>query len=179
LDILLESSKIRKRIIALADKISCDYTNDLKATNLLFVCVLKGSIHFASDLLRFMWIDVRIEFIKASSYEGMNQSSAVKIMTLFEKEAIEGKDIIIIEDIVDSGRTIEKIIFYLKNLNPKSIEICTLLDKPGARKVEDINPRYVGFTIENKFVIGYGLDYNEKHRNLKDIAVMDSSDIKG
>jgi hypoxanthine phosphoribosyltransferase len=167
MEVYINKKSIQKRVKDLSMSIRYDYcTKDA-----LFVCVLKGSIHFTSDLLRKINLNTPIEFIRVESYVGMKQMDHLRVISFLSRNDIEGKDILIIEDIVDSGRTLNEIIFYFASLNAKSIEICTLLDKPLARKVKTIIPKYIGFSIENKFVVGYGLDYNEKFRNLDDIMI--------
>lgn len=164
---------IKNRIFGLAQDIRMAY----HSKDALFVCVLKGSIHFASDLCRAIKLNIPIEFIRVESYVGMKQAEHLRVISFLSRTDVEGKDILLIEDIVDSGRTLNEIVLFFQGLNANSIEICTLLDKPDARKVKTINPKYIGFTIEDKFVVGYGLDYNEKYRNLENIMILDPTDL--
>jgi hypoxanthine phosphoribosyltransferase len=170
---LFNRYNIERKIIDLGYWIRDDYA---KKENALFICVLKGSIHFTSDLLREISLDIPVEFIRVKSYVG-TQSGCLEIISSLSKEDIEGKDVLIIEDIIDSGKTLNEIIFYFKGFDANSIEVCTLLDKPSARKVKVKNPKYVGFTIENQFIVGYGLDYNELYRNLNDIMILEEIDL--
>lgn len=164
---LLTSEDIQKRVTELGKRISSDYGGK----NLLMVSILKGSVVFMADLMRAVTIPVRIDFMSVSSYgSGVKTSGIVKIMKDLDIP-LAGYDVLIVEDILDSGLTLKYIINILKSRNPRSVSICTLLDKPERRKV-DIAPEYLGFTIPDKFVVGYGLDYAEKYRNLPFIGVL-------
>jgi hypoxanthine phosphoribosyltransferase len=169
-EVLLSSEEIHKKIAELGKSISTDY----KDKNLLMVSILKGSIVFMADLMREVTIPARIDFMSVSSYgAGVKTSGVVKITKDLDIP-IEGYDLLIVEDILDSGLTLHYIIDILKSRKPKSISICTLLDKPERRKVE-VRSDYVGFNIPDKFVVGYGLDYAEKYRNLPYIGVLKPS----
>jgi len=156
-------NEIQKRLHQMADDINKEYKNK----NPLLVGVLNGSFMFLSDLSKLLSIDCEITFMKVSSYEGTDSTG--KVHTNIElKENIEGRNIIIVEDIVDTGRTVEYIKRVLKGRQPATIKICTLFFKP--RACLHSNPAdYVGFDISNEFIIGYGLDYNGKYRNVRDI----------
>jgi hypoxanthine phosphoribosyltransferase len=173
--ILFDKKTIQDKVSILANQISKDYLLNKHA---MFIIVLKGSIHFASDLLRFIpTINIPVEFIRVKSYEGTSQSQFLSVTSFLKESDIKGKDVLIIEDIIDSGKTLERIIFYVNSLEAKSINICTLLNKPSCRKVEVLNDKYVGFNIEDQFVVGYGLDFKEKYRNLSNIMILEESDL--
>jgi len=161
--VLINEEKLNERIEEIANQISKDYTNE----EIILVCILKGASYFTIDLSKKIKNNnVIIDFMKVSSYGINNRESTGKInFSLDISENIEGKNVIIIEDIIDSGITLSYIYDYLKSKNPKTLKICVLLDKKE-RRVKDVNVDYTGFEIENKFVLGYGLDYDEKFRNL-------------
>jgi len=162
---LIKEDDIKKRIRELGKEINSDYKNK----NPILIGVLKGAFVFLADLLRELEIPVEIDFLGISSYEGTKSSGVVRI-TQDLSINIEDRDIILIEDIVDSGRTINYIISNLRTRHPRSIAVCTLLNKKDARVIE-VPLTYVGFNIPRVFVIGYGLDYENKFRNLKYIGV--------
>ena len=167
--VLISEEEINKRVKELAKQISIDYAGKTP----LLVCILRGASLFFSDLVKNLEIDCNLDFMCLSSYQGTNSSGKVRLL-LDIRDDIRDKDVIVVEDIVDTGITG----VYLKDLlgarKPASLEFCTLLDKPQNRKVE-ITPKYLGFSIENEFVIGYGLDYNELYRNLPFIGVFDEA----
>ena len=166
--------KLQSIVKDLGKRISEDY----KGKNLLLVSVLKGSVVFMADLMRAITIPCEIDFMCVSSYaSGTTSSGVVKIIKDLDIN-LEGKDVLIVEDILDSGRTLNYIISILEKRNPSSIKICTLLDKPCRRRVE-FNPVYCGIEIPDEFVIGYGLDYNERYRALPYIGVLDPSVYSG
>ena len=166
MEVLFTHEVIQRRVLFLADKISSDYGDK----PLSLISVLKGSIHFTSDLYKLLWRnDIPLNFIRAISYEGTSQSK-LEIFSFLDKKDIENQDVLIIEDIVDTGKTLNEIISYVSKFNPKSIEVCTLLDKPSKRTMA-IVPEYIGFEIRDLFVVGYGMDYNGKFRNLNDIMI--------
>lgn len=165
-EILISKKEIKARIKQLASQLNDDYSNKIP----LFIGVLNGSFMFAAALFKKCNFEAEITFIKVKSYE--STSSSGKVSEIFGiNENIEGRDIILVEDIVDTGLTISYIISSLSKNKPKSIKIATLLFKPKALKVQT-NPDYVGFEIDPKFVIGYGLDYDGLGRNLEDIWVL-------
>ena len=167
--VMISEEKIAEIVSDLGAKISEDY----KDKNLLMVSVLKGSVIFMSDLMRKLTIPCRIDFMAVSSYNGGTKSSGeVKIIKDLDKP-IEGYDLLVVEDVLDSGLTLDYILKLLKSRNPKSIKICTLLDKPQRRKV-NITADYSGFEIPDEFIVGYGLDYDEKYRNLPFIGCLKS-----
>lgn len=168
--VLVSESEIKDIVKKLGKQISEDY----KDKNLLMISVLKGSVLFMADLMRELTIHCRIDFMAVSSYcGGIKSTGLAKIIKDLDKP-IEGCDVLIIEDILDSGLTLSCILELLSSRNPSSIKICTLLDKPERRKV-DIKADYVGTTIPDEFVIGYGLDYDEKYRNLPFVGVLKES----
>ena len=164
--VLITKDQISTRITELADTISKDY----KDSKPLFVCILKGSIIFYADLIRKMTVPCQLDFMQVSSYGSGTTTGKIKLLKDLDN-SIEGRDVIIVEDIVDSGKTLS----YLKELlglrKPNSIKICTLLDKPERREVE-LEADYCGFVIPNEFVIGYGLDYDENYREFDQIYVL-------
>ena len=169
-EVLLSSEEIHKKIEELGKCISADY----KDKNLLMVSILKGSVVFMADLMRQITVPARIDFMSVSSYgTGVKTSGVVKITKDLDVP-LEGYDLLIVEDILDSGLTLHYIIEILKSRKPRSVSICTLLDKPERRKVE-VRTDYLGFNIPDKFVVGYGLDYAEKYRNLPYIGVLKPS----
>jgi len=167
--VLISEEQINARVKELAKQISADYAGQRP----LLVCVLRGASIFFANLVKNMEIDCTIDFMSLSSYQGTTSSGKVR-MLLDIREDIKDKHIIIVEDIVDTGLTG----VYLKDMlgarKPASVEFCSLLDKPQNRKVE-IKPKYLGFTIQNEFVVGYGLDYNELYRNLPYVGVFDET----
>lgn len=165
-DILINESNLDKRIEELAKEIMRDYKDE----DLVFVGVLKGAAVFMIELAKKIKNSVEFEFIQVESYQGTESTGKIKLkQDLIDK--IEGRNIIIIEDIVDTGRTLEYLREYIKKHNPKSVKVCTLLSKPSRRIVE-LNVDYIGFSIPDEFVIGFGMDYDQKYRNLPYIAKM-------
>lgn len=165
-EILFTKDQIATKVQEIASKINNDYNSD----NLVMVCILRGSCYFYTDLTRLIDKQCFLEFMSVSSYKGTVSSGEVKINRDIGMP-IEGKDVIIVEDIIDTGTTLSFLKKILAQRNPKSIKICALLDKPSRRKVE-IKGDYIGFEIPDKFVVGYGLDYNQLYRNLPDIGVL-------
>lgn len=172
-EIIITTPQLSAGIKKLGRRISADYAG----RSLTLVGVLKGCVLFMADLVKNISVETRLDFMMLSSYSG-TQSTGIVRTILDLKENIEGKDVLIVEDIVDSGLTMNYILRNLKTRRPKSLEICTLLDKPSCRKV-NVPIKYTGFTIPNKFVVGYGLDYNEIYRNLPYIGVLKNEVIEG
>ncbi len=165
--ILIDERQISERVLELGKQISEDY----KDKNLFLVSVLKGSFMFMADLVRAIDIHAPLDFMAVSSYgAGTKTSGVVKIIKDLDVP-LEGYDLLVVEDILDSGLTLEYILELLNARNPKSIRICTLLDKPDRRQVH-IDAYYIGFEIPDEFVVGYGLDYAENYRNLPYIGVL-------
>jgi hypoxanthine phosphoribosyltransferase len=167
-EILLTEDEIQNRIADLGRQISTDYAG----RQLTLVSVLKGSLPFMADLMRAISIPVRIDLMEVSSYGGTSTESSGLVRILKDLSAsIEGEDVLIVEDIIDTGLTLNYLLRYLRGKNPATLQICTLLDKP-ARRLVDIPVDYVGFTIPDQFVVGYGLDYGEVYRNLRFVGVL-------
>src|SRR5665648_9707 len=167
-EIMITEEKIIKRVKALGKEITNDYKNE----DILLVCVLNGAVMFMSDLMKEIKLPLEIDFMAVSSYGSATKSSGVvKIIKDLDK-SIEGKSVIIVEDIIDSGLTLSYLVENLKSRGPKSIEICTMLNKPSGRKA-NVFTKYVGFEIKDEFVVGYGLDYDEKYRNVPYVFVLD------
>lgn len=168
--ILINEKELDEITTALAKRINADYKDSEKP--IILVTILKGSLIFAADLMRKLDLPVELEFMKVSSYgAGTKTSGEIRIHLDLMREHLEQYNIIVIEDIVDSGRTLARLTALLKNRNANSVKTCTLLDKPSRREVEFV-PDYIGAQIEDEFVIGYGLDYDEKYRNLPYIGVL-------
>lgn len=169
--VLIEEEKIQNRIKEIANEISNDYENE----EIILVCILKGATYFAIDLSKKITNNmVILDFMKVSSYQNGATESTGKInFKLDISQNIENRNVIIVEDIIDSGFTLNYLYDYLKKKNPKTLKICVLLDKKERRK-KDIKVDYTGFEIEDKFVVGYGLDYDEKYRNLPYIGYIES-----
>jgi len=163
--ILFSKEQLAERIAEMGREISADY----RGKQPLFVGILRGCIMFYADLLREVSVDSTMDFMCLSSYSGTSSTGEVRTM-LDLRESIKGRHVVIVEDIVDTGLTLDYLMKNLQSRGAASIEICCLLDKPANRKVE-VHPKYIGFQIENEFVIGYGLDYDELYRNLPYIGV--------
>ncbi|MCI8344962.1 MAG: hypoxanthine phosphoribosyltransferase [Clostridia bacterium] len=163
--VLIDEQTLQNRIYELAKQIEKDY----EGKELTLVCILKGSTIFTVDLAKKMNKKLKLEFMQVSSYMGEKISSGKINLKLDLPEVLEGENLLIVEDIIDTGRTLSYLIKHLKQKNPASIKICTLLDKPERREY-DVKVDYVGFQVPDKFVIGYGLDDKEFYRNLPYIA---------
>jgi len=168
--VLIEEEKIKNRIEEIANEISKKYNNE----EIILVCVLKGAVYFTLELSKKIKNNiVKLDFMKVKSYENDATQTSGKIrFDLDISEDIQNKNVIIVEDIIDSGITLNYLYDYLRQKNPKSLEICVLLDKKERRQI-DIKVDYTGFEIENKFVLGYGLDYDEKYRNLSYVGYIE------
>lgn len=162
--ILIDEKTLQKRIKQLAAQI----TEDFKGKKITLICILKGSLYFFADLTKRIDLESEIEFVRISSYEGEKSTGKISLK-LDTDEPVTGKNVIVIEDIIDTGRTLSYLMNYLKEQKPKKLKLCTLLDKPERREVKGIKVNYTGFTIPNRFVIGYGLDLDQKYRNLPQI----------
>ena len=170
--LLISESDIKKRVKVLANKINEDYKGKIP----IFIGILNGCYVFMADLLREIELDVEVDFVKIRSYEGDSSTGTIKFRKDISAD-INGRDIIIVEDIIDSGFTINFLVNRLRNSGPKSVAVATALFKNEVAKL-DFDVDYVGFEIPTEFVVGYGLDYNEKYRHLKDVMVMEPEDIK-
>ncbi|MBE0466385.1 MAG: hypoxanthine phosphoribosyltransferase [Candidatus Desulforudis sp.] len=166
--ILVSSWEIQARVIELGRAISEDYAN---TGQLLTVGILKGSTIFMADLVRAITVPVSFDFMAVASYGQSSSSSGVVRILKDLDQTIEGRDVLLIEDIVDTGLTLNYLLETLRTRNPASLRVCVLLDKPDRRKVE-VSVDYLGFEIPDEFVVGYGLDYNELYRNLADVWVL-------
>lgn len=169
--VLLSEEEVNKRVLEMGQAISKDYAGE----EVLLIGILKGGVFITCELAKRITVPVSLDFMSVSSYQGTQSSGVVKIIKDLD-HAIEGKNVIIVEDIIDTGRTLSYLIKYLKNRNPKSIRLCTLLDKPDRRVVDDVNVDYTGFVIPDEFVVGFGLDYEQKYRNLPYIGVIEFVD---
>jgi hypoxanthine phosphoribosyltransferase len=166
--ILITREQLKERIDELGATISRDYADK----DLILVCILKGGVVFLSDLVRAIQVPHEMDFMAVSSYGGSRtESSGIVRIMMDLKASIEKRDVLIVEDIVDTGRTLTYITDNLRTRNPSSLKICTLLNKPSRREVQ-VKVDYVGFDIPNEFVVGYGLDFNEWYRNLPFIGVL-------
>ena len=167
-DVLIDRDALQRRIAELGEEISADYTG----RDLLLVGVLKGAVFFMADLMRGLTIPCEIDFMAISSYGDSTDSSGVVRILKDLDINIEGRDVLVVEDIIDSGLTLSYLMRNLEAREPASLEICALLTKPERREIE-VPVRYVGFEIPNRFVIGYGLDFGERYRNLPYVGVLD------
>lgn len=165
--VLISEEEIQKKVRELGARITEDY----KDKNLIVVGVLKGAIIFLADLVKSITIPLTLDFMAVSSYGSSTETSGVVRILKDLDSSIEGMDVLIVEDIIDSGLTLSYLYENLKSRGPNSIKICALLDKPERRKV-DVKADYIGFTIDDEFVVGYGLDFAEKYRNLPEICVL-------
>ena len=165
---LISEEDVNKRIVEIAKQINQDYAGE----EVRLICILKGSVFFTCELAKRINLPVTIDFMQVSSYgNGTESSGRVRIAKDLD-ESVEDMNIIVIEDIIDSGRTLSYLMDILKARNPKSIKLCTLLDKPD-RRVVDIDVDYTGFEIPDEFVVGFGLDYAQKYRNLPYIGIVE------
>ncbi|MEG0856621.1 MAG: hypoxanthine phosphoribosyltransferase [Terrisporobacter sp.] len=166
--VMYSKEQIREKVIELAKEIEKDYAGE----ELLVVAILKGASVFCADLIREINLDVNMDFMCVSSYGNSTTSSGtVKIIKDLDVD-IKNKNVLIVEDIIDSGQTLSSLVKALNTRKPKSLRLCTLLDKPQ-RRASDIKVDYVGFVIEDKFIVGYGIDYAEKYRNLPYIGIVE------
>ena len=161
IEVLIDEGKLQQRIKELAEEIKKDYQNE----EVIFCSVLKGAIFFTVDLMKNYQGNALIDMVRVSSYSGENSTGNIELKIPLKEQNVKDKNIVLVEDIVDTGRTFNYLIDYVKKMNPKSIKTCVMLDKPS-RRVVPFKADYVGFEIDDLFVIGYGLDYDEKYRNL-------------
>ena len=166
-EVLIDQDRLRARIAELGDEISADYAG----RDLLLIGVLKGAVFFMADLMRKLTVPCEVDFMAISSYGASTDSSGVVRILKDLDINIEGRDVLVVEDIIDSGLTLSYLMRNLESREPASLEVCALLTKPERRQIE-VPVRYVGFEIPNRFVIGYGLDYAERYRNLPYVAVL-------
>ncbi len=166
-EILISEEDLQRRVCELAAEISHDY----EGKDLLLIGVLKGAVFFLSDLMRHLEVECEVDFMAVASYGSATKSSGVVRILKDLDAVIEGRDVLIVEDIVDSGLTLQYLLRNLAGRDPRSLEVCALLIKPERREVE-LQTRYVGFEIPDQFVIGYGLDHGERYRNLPYVAAL-------
>lgn len=167
--VLLSEEEVDKRIREIAGEINRDYAG--RAVHL--ICILKGGVFFTCELAKRLTVPVSLDFMSVSSYGSGTESSGVVRIVKDLDQTLEGKEVLIVEDIIDSGRTLAYLIELLQKRNPKSIRLCTLLDKPERRVKKQVTVDYTCFTIPDEFVVGYGLDYDQKYRNLPYIGVVE------
>lgn len=170
---LITQREIEKRVRELGAKITADYDGK----DLLMICLLKGAYTFFADLVRNIQLPVMVDFMMVSSYKDRSTSCGAVNIVQELTTPIEGKDVLLVEDIIDSGLTLDYIYKALLAKNPDSLKLCVLLDKAERRK-HSVPIEYLGFTIPNKFIIGYGLDYQDKYRNLPHIAILDKGEVE-
>ena len=167
--VMIDEETVDRRVAEIGAQITKDYSG----RQIHLICVLKGGVFFMCELAKRIDIPVTLDFMSVSSYGGGTSSSGVVKIVKDLDEPLEGKDVIVVEDIIDSGRTLSYLLDLLKKRNPASLRLCTLLDKPDRRVVEGVKVDYCGFTIPDEFVVGYGLDYDQKYRNLPYIGVVE------
>lgn len=168
--VLLSEEEVVNRVKELGAMISEDYKDE----EVHLISILKGGAFITCELAKRIDVPVTLDFMSVSSYQGTTSTGAVKIVKDLDN-SIEGKNVIVVEDIIDTGRTLNYLLGMLKDRKPKSVKLCTLLDKPD-RRVVDVDVDYVGFTIPDEFVVGFGLDYNQRYRNLPYIGVVEFVD---
>ena len=167
--VLLSEEEVNKRLSEVAEQITRDY----QGKEIHLICILKGGVFFTCELAKRLDLPVTLDFMSVSSYGNDTKSSGVVRIVKDLDEPLAGKDVLIVEDIIDSGRTLSYLIEVLKQRGPKSIRLCTLLDKPERRVKKQVTVDYTCFTIPDEFVVGYGLDYAQKYRNLPYIGVVE------
>ena len=168
----LTEEQITERVKAMGEQISKDYGDE----TVYLICILKGSIFFTCELAKRIASPVEIDFMSVSSYGAETRSSGVVNVKKDLEQSIEGENVIVVEDIVDSGHTLSRLLSLFKSRNPKTLTVCTLLDKPDRRVVNDFEVDYTGFVIPDKFVVGYGLDYDQRYRNLPYIGFVEDAE---
>jgi hypoxanthine phosphoribosyltransferase len=168
-EVLIDEDRLRARVVELGEEISADYAG----RDLLLIGVLKGAVFFMADLMRTLGIPCEIDFMAISSYGAQTDSSGVVRILKDLDINIEERNVLVVEDIIDSGLTLSYLMRNLEARNPATLEVCALLTKPDRREI-DVPVRYIGFEIPNRFVVGYGLDFAERYRNLPYVGVLDS-----
>lgn len=169
---LISREKYEARVKELGQIISREY----KGKDIHMICVLKGGVFFMCDLARAVENPVTMDFMSVSSYGAGTSSSGIVKITKDLDQSVEGKDVLVVEDIIDSGRTLSYLMGWLQDRKPNSIRLCTLLDKPDRRVVDDVKVNYTGFVIPDEFVVGCGLDYDQRYRNLPYIGIVQFED---
>ena len=165
---LISEEDVAKKIAEMGAQISKDYEGE----SVYLLCILKGGVFFTTELAKHITVPVNIDFMSVSSYGGETTSSGIVRIVKDLDTPIEGKNVLIAEDIIDTGRTLAYLMEHLKQRKPKSLKLCTLLDKPD-RRVSDVTVDYTGFEIPDEFVVGYGLDYDQRYRNLPYVGVIE------
>ena len=173
--VLLTEEEVDRRIGEIAEQISKDYAGQ----EVHLICILKGGVFFTCELAKRLTVPVTMDFMSVSSYGGGTESSGIVKLVKDLDESLEGKNVLIAEDIIDSGRTLAYLIDVLNQRKPAEIRLCTLLDKPERRVKKQVKVDYVCFTIPDEFVVGYGLDYDQKYRNLPYIGVVEQDETAG
>ena len=168
--VLLSEEEVDARIRKIAAQISKDYAGK----EIHLICVLKGGVFFTCELAKRITVPVSLDFMSVSSYGDDTKSSGVVKIVKDLDQSIEGRDVLVVEDIIDSGRTLSHLMKILNERKPSSICLCTLLDKPERREVDDVNVDYTGFQVPDEFVVGYGLDYDQLYRNLPYVGVVET-----
>ena len=171
-EILVQQDELSHQVRELAAQVSVDYSHVTPENGLLLIGVLKGALFFIADLMRAITVPCEVDFMAVSSYGSATQSSGVVRIIKDLDAPLEGRDVLIVEDIVDSGLTLQYLVRNLRARGPRSLEVCTLLSKPS-RRPEAADVKYVGFEIPDRFVVGYGLDHQERHRNLPYVAALE------
>ena len=169
ISVYLTEEQLNERIA----QIGAEITKKFAGQSVYLVCILKGSIFFTTELAKRIELPMTIDFMSVSSYGAETRSSGVVNIKKDLEQSIEGENVIVVEDIVDSGHTLSRLMSLFESRNPKSLTICTLLDKPDRRVVEDLKVDYTGFVIPDKFVVGFGLDYDQRYRNLPYIGFVE------
>lgn len=170
ISVFLTEEQINKRIA----EIGAEITEKFKGESVYLVCILRGSVFFATELAKRIDLPVELDFMTVSSYGADTISSGVINVKKDLEGNIEGKNVIVMEDIIDTGNTLSRLIKLFESRNPKTITLCTLLDKPERRMVDDIKVDYTGFIVPDKFIVGYGLDWDQKYRNLPYIGLVET-----
>ena len=167
---MISEEDVNKRIAEMGAQISEDYAGK----EIHLIAILKGSVFFACELAKRITVPVTMDFMSVSSYGAGTKSSGIVRIVKDLDQSIEGKDVLVVEDIIDSGRTLSHLMKILNERKPSSICLCTLLDKPERREVDDVNVDYTGFQVPDEFVVGYGLDYDQLYRNLPYVGVVET-----
>ena len=168
ISVLIPEEKVNQKIKEMAEQISQDY----EGKELHLICILKGGVFFACELAKHITVPVSVDFMQVSSYEDGTKSSGIVRIKKDLDDTLEGKEVLIVEDIIDTGNTLYYLMPVLQQRKPKSLKLCALLNKPDRRR-KDVEISYLGFTIPDEFVVGYGLDYAQKYRNLPFIGVVE------
>ena len=169
ISVMITEEEIQKRV----EEMGAEITKRFQGESVYLVCILKGSIFFTTELAKKIELPMEMDFMTVSSYGAATASSGVINIKQDLSGSIEGKNVIVVEDIIDSGNTLSRLLQLFQSRNPKTLTLCTLLDKPDRRVVKDVNVDYVGFVIPDKFVVGYGLDWDQRYRNLPYIGTVE------